>query len=401
MTKQPLDDIRVLDLSRVLAGPYCTMMLADLGAEVIKVEQPGRGDESRQWGPPFVGGESAYFLGINRNKQDITLNLQHERGRQLVRELVPHADVLVENFKLGSMEEWGLGYESLKALNPRLVYCNISGYGNDGPKAGLPGYDFILEAEAGFMSLNGPVEGPPMRAPLAIIDLTTGMFAATAIIAALRVRDSTGIGQRVDLSLLESQVAWLATVASNYWVSGKPPRRFGNGHGTVVPYEVFKAKDDFLALGVGNDSQFRRVCQALNRPEMADDARFASNPKRVENRPQLIEMMQAEFETADADEWVSRLRPLGVPIGRINSVDRVLNDPQVLHRQMVVEVERPTAGPVKVVGVPYKFSETPALIKSAPPTLGQHTGAVLQRLLGYSAEDIERLRAADGAADVI
>ncbi|MBI3734153.1 MAG: CoA transferase [Chloroflexi bacterium] len=395
MTKQPLDDIRVLDLSRVLAGPYCTMMLADLGAEVIKVEQPGRGDESRQWGPPFVGGESAYFLGINRNKQDITLNLQHERGRQLVRELVPHADVLVENFKLGSMEEWGLGYESLKALNPRLVYCNISGYGNDGPKAGLPGYDFILEAEAGFMSLNGPVEGPPMRAPLAIIDLTTGMFAATAIIAALRVRDSTGIGQRVDLSLLESQVAWLATVASNYWVGGKPPRRFGNGHGTVVPYEVFKAKDDFLALGVGNDSQFRRVCQALNRPEMADDARFASNPKRVENRPQLIEMMQAEFETADADEWVSRLRPLGVPIGRINSVDRVLNDPQVLHRQMVVEVEHPTAGPVRVVGVPYKFSETPALIKSAPPTLGQHTGAVLQRLLGYSAEDIERLRAAD------
>ncbi len=391
---QPLDDIRVIDLTRVLAGPYCTMMLADLGAEVIKVEQPGRGDESRRWGPPFIAGESAYFIGVNRNKQDITLNLQHERGRQIVRELTQRADVVIENFRTGSMEAWGLGYEDLKGINPRLIYCNISGYGPDGPKAGTPGYDFILQAEAGFMSINGPVEGPPMRAAIAIIDITTGMFAATAIIAALHARQRVGVGQRIDVSLLESQIAWLSTVASGYWVSGQPPKRYGNAHASVVPYEVFRAMDDYIALGIGNDAQFRRFCQAISRPEWADDARFTTNPGRVQNRVELIAIMQAEFAKKNADEWVQILRPLGVPIGRINTVDRVLSDPQVLHRQMVVEVEHTTAGKIKVVGVPYKLSETPALVRTAPPTLGQHTDEVLQRLLGYSAEEIAQLRAA-------
>ncbi len=391
---QPLDDIRVIDLTRVLAGPYCTMMLADLGAEVIKVEQPGRGDESRQWGPPFAAGESAYYLGVNRNKRCMTLNLQTEQGRAIVRELIRQSDVVIENFRSGTMQGWGLGYEDLKTLNPKLIYCNISGYGPDGPMAGTAGYDFILQAEAGFMSLNGPVEGPPMRAAIAIIDITTGMFAASGIIAALRARDREGIGQRVDVSLLESQVAWLSTVASAYWVSGKAPRRYGNAHASVVPYELFRAKDDYLALGVGNDGQFRKLCEATGRAELADDPRFATNPQRIENRVTLIAILQAEFEQATVDEWVNRLRPLGVPIGRVNTVDRVLNDPQVLHRQMVVEVEHATAGKLKVVGVPYKFSETPALVRSAPPTLGQHSHEVLRDLLGYSPDEIARLCAA-------
>jgi formyl-CoA transferase len=390
---QPLDDIRVIDLTRVLAGPYCTMLLADLGAEVIKVEQPGRGDDTRQWGPPFAAGESAYYLSINRNKKGITLDLRQERAREVVRQLVARADVLVENFKLGSMEEWGLDYASLERINPRLVYCNISGYGNDGPDAGRPGYDFVMQAEGGLMSLTGPVDGMPYRHAIAVIDITTGMLAATAICAALHARERTGTGQRVDLSLLETQVAWLANLGQYTLVAGAPPPRYGNAHSTVVPYEVFKCTDDYFALACGNDSQFRRLCEVIGRPDMGADEQFATNPGRVTHRDVLIPQLQAEFGRFAVDDLLRRLSAAGVPAGRINTLDRVLDDPQVLHRQMVVEVEHPTAGALKLLGVPYKFSRTPATVKSAPPLMGQHTDEVLRTLLGYSEEEIAELRA--------
>ncbi len=392
---QPLDDIRVIDLTRVLAGPYCTMMLADLGAEVIKIEQPGRGDDSRQWGPPFAAGESAYYLSINRNKKGMTLDLKQERAREVLRQMVARADVLVENFKLGSMEEWGVGYAALKTINPRLIYCNISGYGNDGPDAGRPGYDFVLQAEGGLMSLTGPVDGMPYRHAIAVIDVTTGMFATSAILAALHARGRTGDGQRVDLSLLESQVAWLANLGQYTLVTGEPPARYGNAHSTVVPYDVFKCTDDYFALACGNDGQFRKVCQVIGRADLAADARFATNPARVTNRAQLFPQLQTEFAKFAVDDVLARLESVGVPAGRINTLDRVLSDPQVLHRQMVVEVEHPTAGTLKLLGVPYKFSETPAAVKSAPPLLGQHTEDVLRKWLGYSDEEIAALRAAN------
>lgn len=389
---QPLDDIRVVDLTRVLAGPYCTMMLGDLGAEIIKIEQPGRGDESRQWGPPFRAGESAYFMGINRNKRSVTLNLQQPKARDILRDLVRRSDVVIENFKNGTPEGWGLGYAELSAIQPKLIYCKISGYGPDGPMADVPGYDFIVQAEGGFMSINGPVEGPPMRSAIALVDITTGMLAATAIVSALRVRDRAGIGQRIDLSLLETQMAWLTNVASAYLISGNPPKRYGNSHPSIMPYEVFEAKDGPLALAAANDGLFRKLSEGLHRPELATDPRFGTNPRRVEHADALRAILQAEFGQRGADEWVALLRPLGIPVGRINTVDRALSLPQVLHRHMVVEVEHATAGTIKVVGVPYKFSETPAAIEAAPPTLGQHTDAVLHGLLGLSAEDIARLR---------
>jgi len=390
----PLDELLVIDLSRVLAGPYCTMMLADLGARVVKVEQPGSGDDTRAWGPPFLAGESAYYLSVNRNKLGITLNLKNELGREIIRDLLEHADVVVENFKLGTMESWGLGYESLHALNPRLIYCNISGYGTDGPEAGKPGYDFITQAEAGLMSITGPVDGTPMKVGVAISDITAGMFAANGILAALHARQRTGKGQRVDVSLLEAQVAWLANVGEGYLVSGKRPQRYGNAHPTIVPYEVFRARDDYFALGVGNDAQFRKLCQMIGRPLLADEPRFATNPARVQNRGELVPQVQAEFDKQASAFWLERLAEAGIPAGRIRSIDQVLTDPQVLHRQMVVEVEHPTAGKVKLLGVPYKFSETPAEVRTAPPLLGQHTEEVLATLLGMNAEEIASLQAA-------
>jgi formyl-CoA transferase len=389
----PLSDLLVIDLSRVLAGPYCTMMLADLGARVVKVEQPGSGDDTRAWGPPFMAGESAYYLSVNRNKEGITLNLKSERGRDLLRALLAQADVVVENFKLGTMEAWGLGWETLHKRNPRLVYCNISGYGADGPEAGKPGYDFIIQAEAGLMSITGPVEGPPMKVGVAISDITAGMFAASGILAALHARERTGSGQRVDVSLLEAQVAWLANVGQGYLVSGQPPKRYGNAHATIVPYEVFRARDDYFALGVGNDGQFRKLCRIIALPSLADEPRFATNPARVENRDELIPLLQAEFEKQTSATWLEKLAEAGIPAGRIRSIDQVLNDAQVLHRQMVVEAAHPKAGKVRLLGVPYKFSETPAEVRAAPPLLGQHTETVLNSLLGMNVEEIASLQA--------
>ena len=390
----PLDDLLVLDLSRVLAGPYCTMMLADLGARVIKIEQPGSGDDSRAWGPPFAAGESAYYLSVNRNKLGITLNLKSERGRAILMDLLKQADVLVENFKPGTMESWGLGHETLRVLHPRLIYCNISGYGTDGPDSGKPGYDFILQAEGGLMSITGTVDGPPMKSGVAIVDITAGMFAASGILAALHARQRTGVGQRVDVSLLEAQVAWLANVGEGYLVSGEPPQRYGNAHPTIVPYGAFRARDDYFALGVGNDVQFRKLCGVIGRPSLTDDPRFSTNPVRVQNRDELIPLLQAEFEKQTSLHWLEKFAEVGIPSGRIKSIDQVLTDPQVLHRRMVVEMDHPKAGKVKLLGIPYKFSETPASVRFMAPLLGQHTQEVLSLMLGLSAGDINALHAA-------
>ncbi len=388
---QPLEGVRVVDLSRVLAGPYCTMMLGDLGAEVIKVESP-EGDEARQWGPPFAGGESAYYLCVNRNKKGITINLKTEAGQGLLRELVQRSDILVENFRVGTMERWGLGYEALKELNPALVYCAITGFGPTGPYKDQAGYDFIVQAMGGIMSITGEPEGPPMKVGVAIVDITAGLFAAVGILGALRERDHSGLGQRIDVSLLEAQVAWLANVGSNYLVSGQRPRRYGNAHASIVPYETFKARDSYIAIGVGNDRQWQRFCQLLGREELAHDPRFATNPRRVENREVLIPILQEIIATRDGEEWLRLIREADIPCSPINTIDRVFQDPQVLHREMVVEIPHPTACKVKLAGIPFKLSRTPARISRHPPLLGEHTAEVLADILGYGADRIASLR---------
>ena len=396
---QPLEGLRVVDLTRALAGPYCTMMLGDLGADVIKVERPGRGDDSRGWGPPFVGepygpypGESAYFIAANRNKRSITVNLKSQEGQEIVRRLVGVSDALIENFRTGVLDKMGLGYKDLHAVNPRLVYCSISGYGRTGPCAQRPGYDFIIQAEGGMMGIIGPEEGPPYRVGVPIVDITSGMFAATAILAALRSRDKTGEGQLVDVSLLDTQVALLANVASNYLVGGAEPRRLGNAHPNIAPYEAFRARDRWFALAAANQRQWAVLCDVIGLPELKDDARFATNGDRVANRPALVEVLGEAFAARDADEWLAALREAGLPCGPINAVPDVFEHPQAKVRDLALEAEHPTAGSVRLTGFPYKLSQTPADVRRSPPLLGQHTQEVLTELLGYSAEEVAGLR---------
>lgn len=368
------------------------MMLGDAGAEVIKVEPPG-GDDTRKWGPPYIGGEAAYYLSCNRNKRSIALDLGRPEGREVVLRLSAQADVVIENFKLGTMERWGLGYEDvLKTRNPRLVYCNISGFGRTGPYAHIPGYDFVVQAMGGLMSITGEPEGDPMKVGVAVTDLTTGMMAAFGITAALHHRDQTGTGQRVDVSLLETQVAWLANVASNYLVSGKAPGRLGNAHPNIVPYQAVEARDRQLVVAVGNDQQFQRFCDLLGLPDLAHDPRFATNPARVANRAALLAIIAPVLRTREADEWIALLWERGIPGGPINSVDRVFQDPQVRHREMVQEMDHPTAGKVAQVGIPIKFSETPGALRRHPPLLGEHTADVLAEL-GFSETEMVGLMA--------
>jgi formyl-CoA transferase len=392
---KPLERIRVLDLTRAMAGPFCTMMLGDLGADVIKVERPRRGDESRGWGPPFVGapygpypGESAYFLSANRNKRSITINLKSPEGQEVIRQLSQASDVFVENFRTGVLDEMGLGYGDLRSVNPRLVYCSISGYGRTGPYADRPGYDFVIQAEGGFMGITGPEEGPPYRVGVPIIDITAGMFSATAILAALRARDMTGEGQLVDLSLLETQVALLANVASNYLVGGLVPPRLGNAHPNITPYEAFPARDRWFALAAANEGQWATLCEVLERPDLKDDPRFANNQARVVNRQALRQELGEAFQTRDAGDWLDAFRQAGLPCGPINTVPEVFAHPQLESRQLALEVEHTTAGTIRFPGFPYKFSATPAQVDLAPPLLGQHTREVLQELLGYSPERV-------------
>ena len=389
----PLDGIRVLDLTRVLAGPYCTMMLGDLGADVVKIEPPDRGDDTRHWGPPFVGGESAYYLCVNRNKRSVTVNLKTEAGREIVRHLAQQADVLAENFKAGSLAEWGLDYASLSALNPRLVYLSITGYGQSGPWRDRPGYDLIIQAEGGIMAITGPEDGPPYKVGVAIADLTTGMLAAQAVLAALFHRERTGQGQWIDLSLYDTQLAWLANVGSSHLVTGEPALRYGNAHQSLVPYEVFPTADGYLALGVGNDRQFSRLCDLLGQPEWAADPRFRGNPDRVAYRADLIPLLQDVLRQRPTETWLAALEQAGIPAGKVNSVAEALSGPTVAAREMVVEVPHPTAGAVRLVGSPLKFSATPTTIRRHPPLLGEHTSEVLAAM-GYPPERIEALRQA-------
>jgi len=395
---RPVGDIRVLDLSRALAGPYCTMMLGDLGADVIKVEQPGQGDESRAWGPPFVGqpyasypGESTYYLATNRNKRSLTVNLKSPEGKEIIKRLAAVSDVLVENFRTGTLDKMGLGYAHLRALNPRLIYCSITGYGRTGPYAERPGYDFVLQAEGGIMGITGPVEGPPYRVGVSLVDVTTGMFAATAILAALRARDFSGEGQLLDLSLLDTSVAILANVASNYLIGGIEPRRMGNAHLNIAPYEVFRARDRWFVLGAANARQWEMLSRVIGRPELKDDPRFATNQERVANRLALGEILNAAFAARDADQWVESLQQAGIPSGPINTIADVFNHPQAQDRQLKIEIEHPTAGVLGFPGFPYKMSHTPAQAHRPPPLLGEHTEEVLKELLEYSGEEVASL----------
>lgn len=391
-----LAGLRVLDFSRVLAGPYCTMLLADFGAQVIKVESLA-GDDTRQWGPPWLEGESAYYLSINRNKRSLALDLKHPKGQEIARRLANRADVLVENFKVGGkgprsgMARFGLDYESLSQTNPGLIYCSITGYGQNGPNAGLAGYDFIIQAEGGLMSITGPEEGPPYKVGVAIADVTAGLYASHAILAALYHREKTGQGQYIDVALFDAQLGWLVNVAQNYLVSGQAPRRYGNAHANIVPYEVFQTADGYLALGVGNDRQYKLLCDAAGRPDLWDDPRFQTNPGRVTHRRELIPLWQAVFRSRSTAAWIASLSELGIPVGAINDIPTALNHPQAQARQMVQEVQREGGQPVRLVGPVAKLSRTPARISTPPPRLGEHSREILSSELGLSSQEIELL----------
>ena len=388
----PLQHIRVLDLSRVLAGPHCTMLLGDLGAEVIKVERPQTGDDTRQWGPPFTGGESTYYLACNRNKKSITLNLKSERGQQLASALAAKSDVLVENLLPGTLDEFGLGYEALKKANPRLVYCSISGFGQDGPYRDRPGYDLLVQAMGGVMSITGEPDGEPMKVGVAISDITSGLYAATAILAALNARERTGVGDRIDISLLDSTVSWLANVASAYLVTEKNPKRYGNAHASIVPYQAFHASDGYFVVAVGNDDQWQRFCRAVERPDLAADERFKTNPLRVKHREVLISILTEYFVTKSMAHWLEHLEKGEVPAAPVNTFDHVFTDPQVLARQMAIDVPHPTIGNLRMVGSPLKMESLKERPFVAPPLLGQHTEEVLREYLGLQGEEVEKLR---------
>ena len=394
MTVHPLDGVRVLDLSRVLAGPWCTMTLADLGAEVWKVENPDGGDDTRKWGPPFAEGESAYYLAVNRNKRGIAVDLRTPGGQAVMRALAERADVLVENYRAGALARYGLDWKTLSAANPRLIYCSISAYGRSSPMAARPGYDFVVQAEGGLMSITGAAGTEPMKVGVAICDVLTGKDATQAILAALIARGRTGRGQLIDIALLDSTVAALVNVGSAYLVSGKAPGRWGNAHPTTVPYQIFATADGMLALACGNDLQFAALCRrALGRPDLADDPRFVRNVDRVGHREALIPLLEAIFAAGTTADWFARLDAAGVPAGIVRDVPAVLTAPEVLARGMVATVDHPTIGPLDLVASALNLSDTPVVPPQAPPLLGQDTDRVLAEVLGYDEGRIAALHA--------
>ena len=390
---RPLDGVRVLDLTRVLAGPYASMMLADMGAEVIKVEEPGRGDDTRSW-PPFVGGEATYFLSVNRGKKSLTLNLKSEAGQHLLRQLARRSDVLLENFRPGTLDRLGLGYARLGEENPRLIYCAVSGFGESGPEAGRPGYDLIVQGESGAMDLTGFPDGPPCKAGISIADLVGGIMAAHGILLALYARERTGVGQKVEVAMLDVMAALLTYQAGIFFATGVSPTRRGNRHPSIVPYEVFRAADAYLTVGVANNSLWERFCEALDHPELARDPRFLTEAKRVEHRDILVPLLEEIFRSGTADQWITRLDTAGVPAGRIRGVAEVCASPHLRARGKIIELLHPTAGPVRMIGPPLELSATPGGAAEPPPRLGEHTDEVLSALLHSSKEEIARLRSA-------
>jgi crotonobetainyl-CoA:carnitine CoA-transferase CaiB-like acyl-CoA transferase len=399
-----LTGYRVLDLSRVLAGPWCGQTLADLGAEVIKVERPGAGDDTRGWGPPWMKGqndeatnEASYYQSTNRGKLSVALNLASAEGQELVRALATSCDVLIENYKAGSLAKYGLDYASLSQLNPRLVYCSVTGFGQTGPRAAEPGYDFIIQGIGGLMSITGERDdlpgGGPQKVGVAFSDLMTGLYSTVAIQAALLSREKTGVGQHIDMALLDVQVATLCNQSQNYLASGKSPGRYGNAHANIVPYQVFRASDQDFVIACGNDSQFVALCEAIGLADLSSDPRFARNADRVTNREALIGMLAQHFLAATADEWVRRIHPQGVPIGVINSIAQALDEPQVKARNMLVNIPHPLKADFVTVGSPIKLSGTPVEYLRPAPMLGEHTDEVLKRQLGLDDERLAELKA--------
>jgi crotonobetainyl-CoA:carnitine CoA-transferase CaiB-like acyl-CoA transferase len=395
---QVLDNLSVIEWTEALAGPYCAMLLGDLGANVIKVERPKVGDQSRGWGPPFAGSESAYFLSTNRNKRSLTLNLNHPRGQEIMRKLLARADVFIANQPVrDSLLKRGLDYESLASLNSRLVYCSITGYGWTGPKTGRPGYDIIAQGEAGVMSLTGEPDGEPMRYPIAIADVTCGMFSALGILGALLARERSGKGQFLDMSLFDSQLNWLANIGSSYLNAGETPQRWGNAHPSIVPYEVFHGSDNRrFIVAVGSELLWARFCNVLGIEEtIGRDPRFSNNRLRTENRAKLIPGLQEILEARSSEEWLDRFREAEIPAGRINSVDEAFNDPQTVARQLIVEIEHRLLGVARSIANPVKMSATPPTYRLPPPLLGEHTSAILEEL-GLTGDET-RAAQAEGA----
>jgi crotonobetainyl-CoA:carnitine CoA-transferase CaiB-like acyl-CoA transferase len=391
--RAPLDGVRVIDFTRILAGPFGAMFLGDMGAEVIKVEEPGKGDDTRGW-PPFIGGEATYFLSVNRSKKSLTLNMKAPEGLAILRKLIAKADVVLENFRPGTMERLGVGYESLRSINPRLVYCAISGFGESGPEASRPGYDLIVQGESGVMDLTGFPDGPPVKVGNSIADLVAGMSAAQGITLALLARERTGRGQKVEIGMLDVMAALLTYQAGLYWNAGGRPGRRGNQHPSIVPYEVFRAEDAYLTLGVANNSLWEKACRALGREDLARDPRFDTEAKRVSNRDVLVPLLNELLSTRPAAEWLTRLDQAGVPVGRIKTVAEVCESPHLEARGMVVRLKHPKAGSITVMGVPVRLHETPGAATTPPPLLGEHTDEILTRLLRIPQAKVDALRAA-------
>ncbi|MDS1139989.1 CaiB/BaiF CoA-transferase family protein [Pusillimonas sp. SM2304] len=389
--KAPLDGIRVLDLSRVLAGPWCSQNLADLGADVIKVERPGTGDDTRGWGPPYLKdadgkdtSEAAYYLSTNRNKRSIAIDIASPEGAELVREIAKQCDILVENFKVGGLKKYGLDYDSIKQVNPRLIYCSITGFGQTGPMAPLPGYDFMIQGMGGLMSITGERDdlpgGGPQKAGVAVTDLITGMYATVAVLGALQERQRSGLGQFIDVALLDCHVAMLANQNLNYMTSGVAPTRAGNAHQNVVPYQVFAASDGHLIVAIGNDSQYRAYCQVMGRPDLAEQPGYATNSQRLINRVALIQELEAIMKTRQRDDWIAALQKAGVPCGPINNIEQVFQNPQVQAREIWKTLPHPVAGTAPTTANPIRYSDTPIQYRMAPPLLGEHTDEILAEL---------------------